>query len=116
MSWTRASSARSRAVATTPLASTSTPPGAGSMSPYPVATRPGSTPRTVRLGSRDGLENLVGDVVVRVHGVNVVQLLQRLDQAQHAGRVLALDPHRELRHERHLALEHGHACLGARLP
>src|SRR5260370_11596547 len=105
MSSTRASSERSAAVAMTPLARTSTPPGPGSMSPYPVATRPGSTPRILKLGSRDGLEDLVGDVVVRVHGLNVVQLLHRLNQAQHAVRVLALDPSRGLLYEVHQPLD-----------
>src|SRR6059036_1248561 len=92
----------------TPRSSTATPPAPGSISPKPVPTRPGSTPRTRRLGSRDCLEDLVRDVVVSVNGLDVVQLLQRLDQAHHGGRVLALDPHRRLRNEADLALEHGY--------
>src|SRR5438093_10205338 len=99
----------------TPRSSTATPPAPGSISPKPVPTRPGSMPSTRRLGGRDGLENLVGNVVVSVDGLDVVQLLQRLDQAHHGGGVLALDPHRRLRHEVYLALEHGHARPAQRL-
>src|SRR6267142_6633672 len=91
----------------TPLSSTTTPPTAGSITPYPVPTRPGSTPRTLRLCGRDGLENLVRNVVVSVDGLDVVQFLQRLDQAHHGRRVFALDPHRRLRNEADLALQHG---------
>src|SRR5436309_14852122 len=93
----------------TPVSTISTRPGPGASSAYPVETRPGSIPRTLRLGSRDSLENLVGDVLVSEHGLDVVQLLQRLDEAQHAGGVLALDPYRRLRHVGHPGLEHGHA-------
>src|SRR5206468_6730106 len=91
----------------TPRSSTATPPAPGSISPKPVPTRPGSTPRTLRLCGRDGLENLVRNVVVSVDGLDVVQFLQRLDQAHHGGRVLALDTYRRLRNEADLALQHG---------
>src|SRR3989449_11436494 len=93
----------------TPLSTTTARTGPGAISAKPVATRPGSIPRTLRLGSRDSLENLVGNVVVSEYGLDVVQLLQRLDEAQHAGGVLALDPYRRLRHVGHPGLEHGHA-------
>src|SRR5262250_2598096 len=91
----------------TPRSSTATPPSPGSISPKPVPTRPGSTPRTLRLSGRDGLENLVGNVVVSVDGLDVVQFLQRLDQAHYGRRVFAFDPHRRLRNEADLALQHG---------
>src|SRR5438067_495288 len=44
------------------------------MSPYPVATRPGSMPSSRWLGSRDGLEDLVGNVVVGVDGDDALAL------------------------------------------
>src|SRR5215831_12365016 len=91
----------------TPRTSTATPPSPGAISPKPVPTRPGSTPRTLRLCGGDGLENLVGNVVVSVDGLDVVHFLQRLDQAHHGSRVLALDPHRRLRHEADLTLDDG---------
>src|SRR5512132_2939679 len=120
MSWTRASSGSSRLVAMTPVARTLTPPGPGSMRPYPVATSPGSMPRTrvpggSRSGSRYRLEDVVGYVVVRVDGLNVVELLQRFDQAHDRGRVLAFHPDRGLRHVGHLALEHRNGRLLQRL-
>src|SRR5712692_6081080 len=89
-------------------------PPTASTSANPVLTRPGSMPRIgrgalagARSGGRDGLDDLVGNVVVRVDRLDVVQLLQRLDQAQHLWRVLPLDANRRLWYERHLGLEHG---------
>src|SRR6266850_1201943 len=80
----------------------------------PVPTRPGSTPSTCdggaagrRSGGGDGFDDLVGNVVVRVDRLDVVQLLQRLDEAQHLWRVLAFDANRRLGHEGHLGSEHG---------
>src|SRR3546814_5434170 len=49
-------------------------------------------------GGGDGVEDLVGDVVVRVDGLHVVLLLERLDEAEHRGRVLAVHLDRRLRH------------------
>src|SRR3989338_8096350 len=101
MTSTRSSSGASRPVTITPVPRTATPAGAGSMRAQPVSSSPGSMPRTRSpLGGGDGLEDLVGDVVIGVDGLEVVQLLQRLDQAQHAGRVLVLDPTVDLGHER----------------
>src|SRR3972149_1166330 len=98
MTRTRSSSGASEPVAITPVSRTTTPAGPGSMRAQPVSSSPGSMPRTRSpLGSRDGLEDLVGNVVIGEHGLDVVQLLQRLDQAQHAGRVPALAPPRRPR-------------------
>src|SRR5262245_28768820 len=49
-----------------------------------------SLPPPIRLRSRDRLDDVVGDVVVGIDGLNVVLLLQCLDQAKHRRRVLAL--------------------------
>src|SRR5262245_57390001 len=99
----------------TPVSRTVTRAGPAAITPYPVATSPGSIPRTrdVELcsGSRDGLEDLVRNVVVGVHGLDVVQLLQSLDQLHHGVRVLALDAHRRLWHERDLGVDHGDLLL-----
>src|SRR6476661_2595107 len=104
----------------TPLPSTAIPPGVDTITPKPVATRPGSMPSTrgapaptgsipstrevalaagsiprTRDGasgsrSRDGLQDFVGNVVVRMHGLDVVQLLEGLDQFHDGVRLLAL--------------------------
>src|SRR5215475_5872016 len=90
----------------TPASRTATPPAAASSTPNPVATSPGSTPMTRRaLGRGDGVDDLVGDVVVGVHGLDVVLLLQGLDQPQHRRGLLALDLHRGLRHHVHPRFE-----------
>src|SRR5262249_29369232 len=96
-------------VVMTPLTTITAAAGPGSMSPYPVATRPGSMPRNRWLGSRDGLEYLVGNVVVGVDGLYVVQILQRLDELDHGGGVLRLDPHGRLRNVRDLPFDDRHA-------
>src|SRR2546425_11207410 len=116
MAWTRVASGRPAEVSITPVSMTSgaaTPP---SRRAQPVPTRPGSTPSTRdggaagrRSGGGDGFDNLVGNVVVRVDRLDVVQLLQRLDETQHLWRVLAFDANRRLGHEGHLGLEHGNA-------
>src|SRR5436309_15439062 len=97
-------------VSMTPAPRTWIPPGPDSRTAKPVPTRPGSTP-TTRAGrppdgrsDRDGLHDLVRDVVVAVDRLDVVQFLQCLDEAQHLGGVLALHAHRGLRDECHLGL------------
>src|SRR5215468_7917517 len=109
MALSLASSAWLGAVEMTPASTTATPPGAASRTPNPVATRPGSTPMirrrspgpgpgrpTSRRG--DGVDDLVGDVVVGVDGLDVVLLLEGLDQPQHRCGVLALHAHGGLGH------------------
>src|SRR6266568_6537482 len=94
MALSRASSGKLEAVDTTPASTTVTAPGPASRIPKPVSTSPGSTPITrTPLGRGDGVEDLVGDVVVGIDGLDVVLLLERLDQPQHRGGVLALHPH-----------------------
>src|SRR5881409_1993434 len=97
-------------VSMTPAFRTSMLPEPDSRTANPVPTRPGSMP-TTRAGwppdgrsDRDGLHDLVRDVVVTVDRLDVVQFLQRLDEAQHLGSVLTLHSHRGLRDERHLGL------------
>src|SRR5205823_8509388 len=115
MSRTRASRGASAEVTMTPVAATVTPPGTGYTRPQPVPTSPGSTPSTRKpaptSGSRDGLQDLVGDVEVGVDVLDVVQVLQRLDQAHDRRGLRALDAHGRLRHVRHLGLDDGHARL-----
>src|SRR5712692_7540861 len=101
-------------VSITPVSITAGADAPGSSRAQPVPTRPGSTPSTRdgetagrRSGGGDGFDDLVGNVVVRVDRLDVVQLLQRLDEAQHLWRVLAFDANRRLGHEGHLGLEHG---------
>src|SRR5678816_1337654 len=73
----RASSGWPVVVLMTPASTTVTPPGSASSTPNPVATSPGSTPMTRRtLGRGDGVDDLVGDVVVGVNGLDVVLLLE----------------------------------------
>src|ERR1043165_9432353 len=95
----------------TPLPSTASPPRAETSTPNPVATSPGSIPRTADAGrgsgSRDRLQDLVRDVVVGMHGLDVVHVLQRLDQLQDRVGFLALDAHRRLRDVGDLRVEHG---------
>src|SRR4026208_21373 len=92
-----------------PASRTAPPPPPASSTPNPVATSPGSTPMTrSALGRGDGVDDLVGDVVVGVYGLDVVLLLQGLDQPQHRRGLLALDLHRGLRPRVHPRLEHGH--------
>src|SRR5262249_29570620 len=97
-------------VSMTPASRTSMLLEPDSRTAKPVPTRPGSTP-TTRAGrppdgrsDRDGLHDLVRDVVVTVDRLDVVQFLQCLDEAQHLGSVLALHAHRGLRDECHLGL------------
>src|SRR5215475_5170225 len=98
MALSRASRGCVLAVVMTPDSITVTTPGAASTTPNPVATSPGSRPMTRRaLGRGDGVEDLVRDVVVGVDGLHVVLLLERLDESQHRGRVLAFHPHGGLR-------------------
>src|SRR5215813_5013941 len=110
----RAPSGTSADVSITPVSTTSGAAGPASSRAQPVATSPGSTPSTRdggaagrRSGGGDGLDDLVGNVVVRVDRLDVVQLLQRLDEAQHLWRVLAFDANRRLGYEGDLRLEHG---------
>src|SRR5712691_2108408 len=110
MALSRASRGSVEVVDTTPAATTVTAPGPASRIPKPVSTSPGSTPITrTPLGRRDGVEDLVGDVVVGIDGLDVVLLLERLDQAQHGGGVLAFHPHRGLGDHGGLCLEHRHS-------
>src|SRR6266545_3937477 len=91
MALSRASSGCVLAVVITPTSRTVTSPGAASRTAKPVATSPGSTPITRKpLGRRDGVEDLVGNVVVGIDGLDVVLLLKRLDEPQHGGGVLSL--------------------------
>src|SRR5262245_37626965 len=100
----RASSGAFVAAPMTPAATTWTlPPAPRVRTPYPVSTRPGSMPRIRRAaragpascsGGRDSLDDLVRNVAVGVHALDVVQLLERLHEAQHRGRFLALHPDR----------------------
>src|SRR5262245_55209643 len=113
----RASSGAFVATPITPAATTSTPPPAPRIrTPYPVSTRPGSMPRTRRIArsgpgnrsrGRDRLDDLVRNVKVGVDVLDVVQLLERLHEAQDCGRFLALHADRRLGHERDLASQHG---------
>src|SRR2546426_2745555 len=96
MALSRASRGSVEVVDTTPAATTITAPGPASRIPKPVSTSPGSTPITrTPLGRRDGVEDLVADVGVRIDGLDVVALLERLDQPQHGGGVLDFHPHPE---------------------
>src|SRR5262245_9983499 len=124
MRWTRSSSGACGLVSITPASRTDIPAPASSTA-YPVKTSAGSMPSTRRRrgttgappsGRGDGLHDLVRDVVVRVDRLDVVQLLQRLDEAQHLGCLLALHTHRRLREKGHLGLDDGHTIrleLGA---
>src|SRR6266850_1171864 len=110
----RAASGRPAEVSITPVSTTSGDAAPGSSKAQPVPTSPGSTPSTRdgraaarRSGGGDGFDDLVGNVVVRVDRLDVVQLLQRLDEAQHLWRVLAFDANRRLGHEGDLGSEHG---------
>src|SRR5262244_2739101 len=110
MALSRASRGWVLAVVITPDSITVTTPGAASMTPNPVATRPGSSPMTRRaLGRGDGVEDLVRDVVVGVDGLNVVLLLESLDEPENGRSVLALHPHRRLGDHGRLGLENRHA-------
>src|SRR5215813_2989884 len=98
MALSRASRTCPTAVLTTPASTTARPAAPASSTPKPVATSPGSTPiiRSARagaapvravaadtpgqrassiLGRGDGLDDLVRDVVIGVHRLNVVLLL-----------------------------------------
>src|SRR5712691_13438939 len=109
MALSRASSGKLEAVDTTPASTTVTAPGPASRIPKPVSTSPGSTPITrTPLGRRDGVEDLVGDVVVGIHGLDVVLLLERLDQPQHRRGLLTLYLHGGLRHHVHPRFDHRH--------
>src|SRR5688500_13799932 len=116
MALSRASRTWPVAVLITPAPTTVTPPAPASSTPYPVATSPGSTPMTLRmrrsangLGGGDGVDDLVGDVVVGEDGLDVVLLLERLDQPQHCRGILAVDAHGGLGHHVDLSLEHRNA-------
>src|SRR5689334_8295130 len=112
----RASSGSPVAVLMTPASRTVTAPAPASSTPNPVATSPGSTPMTrSALGRGDGVDDLVGDVVVGVNGLDVVLLLEGLDQPQHRRGLLALHLDRGLRHHVHPRLEHRHALTLERL-
>src|SRR5712691_13267515 len=105
----RASRGWPAAVLMTPASRTTTPPAPASSTPNPVATRPGSTPMTrSALGRGDGVDDLVGDVVVGIHGLDVVLLLEGLDQPQHRRGLLTLYLHGGLRHHVHPRFDHRH--------
>src|SRR6266496_6018077 len=94
----------------TPESTTVTAPGRASRIANPVATSPGSRPMTRRaLGRGDGVEDLVGDIVVGIDGLDVVLLLERLDQSQHGGGVLAFHPHGGLGNHGRLRLDDGNS-------
>src|SRR5438552_14428147 len=89
--------ARSRSAAvvlartsTTPHSRSSARSGAATRNAYPIPVVPGSIPRITRLGV---LQDLFGDVEVRVHLDNVVEILERLDQSEKLARGIALDAH-----------------------
>src|SRR5207247_5748853 len=97
-------SSRSAAVvlartSTTPHSSSSARSGAATRNAYPIPVVPGSIPRMTRLGV---LQDLFGNVEVRVHLDHVVQVLEGLDQAEQLSGGVAFDadgrrrPHREL--------------------
>src|SRR2546422_6059026 len=73
--------------------------GAATRNAYPIPVVPGSIPRITRLGV---LQDLLGNVEVRVHLDNVVEILERLDQSEKPSRGVALDPHRRGRAHRKL--------------
>src|SRR5438128_12268994 len=107
MALSRASRGSVEVVDTTPAATTVTAPGPASRIPKPVSTSPGSTPITrTPLGRGDGVEDLVGDVVVGIDGLDVVLLLERLDEPQHGRGILALHPHGGLGDHGDVRLEH----------
>src|SRR5262245_39185445 len=114
MALSRASRGWPGEVAITPASATTTPAEEASSTPYPVAASPGSTPMIRRVepftcsGRGDGVDDLVGDVVVGVHGLDVVLLLEGLDEPQHGRGILALHAHGGLGHHVDLGLEHGH--------
>src|SRR5215831_6779652 len=89
------------------------PPGSapsGGFAPAPTGGCPmgGRIPSSMsRRG--DGVDDLVGDVVVGVDGLDVVLLLEGLDQPQHCCGVLALHAHGGLGHHVDLGLEDRHA-------
>src|SRR6267143_2838909 len=117
MAFNRASSDWVAPVEITPTSRTVTAPGAASRTAKPVATSPGSTPITRKpLGRGDGVDDLVGDVVVGVNGLDVVLLLEGLDEPQHRRGLLALHLHRGLGHHVHPRLDHRHALPLERLP
>src|SRR5215475_962882 len=112
MALSRASSGWALVVVMTPDSTTVTTPGAASTTPNPVAMSPGSRPMTRRaLGRGDGVEDLVGDVVVGVDGLDVVLLFERLDEPQDGGRVLALDAHGGLGDHGRLRFEDGYPLV-----
>src|SRR4029434_5215880 len=95
MALSRASRGWVLEVVMTPESTTVTAPGAASRTANPVATSPGSRPMTrSALGRGDGVEDLVGDVVVGVDGLHVVLFLEGLDQSQHGGGVLRSEERR----------------------
>src|SRR2546425_5213153 len=105
-----------------PLARTSTMPHSKSdarsdvamRNAYPIPVVPGSIPRiTDRLGV---LEDLFGHVEVRVDLDDVVQILERLDEAQELLSLLALNADRGRRAHRELGGGHLDAGRLERLP
>src|SRR5438105_9447460 len=85
---------------TSPQSSTLAPSGDGSRSAYPIPVVPGSMPRiTCRSGV---LEHLFGHVEVRVHPLDVVEVLERLDEADELAGGIAFDADRVRRAHREL--------------
>src|SRR3989442_8294618 len=97
--------------------------GAATRNAYPIPVVPGSIPRITRLRV---LQDLFGDVEVRVHLDHVIEILEGLDQSEKLSRGVAFDAngrgrtHRELSRagldarglERLLdALERGRGCV-----
>src|SRR6185369_6382075 len=108
MALSRASRGWVLEVVMTPESTTVTAPGRASRTANPVATSPGSRPMTrSALGRGDGVEDLVGDVVVGIDGLHVVLFLEGLDQSQHRGGILAFHPHRGLGDHGRLRLDDG---------
>src|SRR5260370_18840855 len=105
----RASSGCPVVVLMTPASRTVTPSAPASSTPNPVATSPGSTPMTrSALGRGDGVDDLVGDALVGVNGLDVVLLLEGLDEPQHRHGLLALPLHLEFVPHVHPRLHHRH--------
>src|SRR6266704_3503898 len=106
--------ARSRSAAlelvrtsTIPHSSRSARSGAATRNAYPIPVVPGSIPRITRLGV---LQDLFGDVEVRVHLDHVIEIIEGFDQSEKLSRGIAF--HADGRGRTHGEL--GRAGLDAR--